>query len=289
MQIIKTIKDMQSLSKRLRREGKTIGFVPTMGALHEGHLSLVRRSIEENDITAVSIFVNPTQFGLNEDYDRYPRDIQGDTKKISSLNVDIVFTPSTEEIYPEGFSTTVNIGRIGEILCGVTRPGHFNGVAIVVTKLFNIVMPDRAYFGQKDYQQTVVIKKLVRELNFDIDIVVCPTVREPDGLAMSSRNSYLSKDEREKAAILYKALKYGEELIVSKGIRDASHIKKEMEKMIRSGVPLSSIDYIDIVTPDELETVESIEPPVVLCLAVRIGQTRLIDNIIVKERLEVHG
>ncbi len=281
MQIIKTIKDMQALSRKLRAEKKTIGFVPTMGALHEGHLSLVRRSKEENAVTVVSIFVNPTQFGPKEDFKQYPRDMEGDLKKLSSLNADAVFIPENNEIYPEGFPASINIGHIGEILCGVSRPGHFNGVATVVAKLFNIVIPHRAYFGQKDFQQSVVIKKLVRELDFNIDIIVCPTVRESDGLAMSSRNSYLSQEERKAALVLYRALKHGEGLI-DKGIDDLSHIKKEMEAVIKSEL-LATIEYIEVVNPQSLEEMENIKKPVAICLAVKIGTTRLIDNLIVQK------
>jgi len=232
VQTIKTIRDMQAMSRTLRLEGKTIGFVPTMGALHKGHLSLVSRSRGECDVTVVSIFVNPTQFGPHEDFERYPRDPEGDLNKLRPMGVDVVFMPDVKEMYPAGASVTVDVGDIGGVLCGKSRPGHFNGVATVVTKLFNIVMPDRAYFGQKDFQQSVIIKKMVRDLNLDIDIVVCPIVREPDGLAMSSRNLYLKSDERQAATILYKALKLGEELIISKGIRDASTVKQEMNTMI---------------------------------------------------------
>lgn len=277
MQVIKTIKDMQALSKGLRSRGKTIGFVPTMGALHEGHLSLVRGSKEKDDVTVVSIFVNPIQFGAGEDFERYPRNIEGDLEKLSSLKVDVVFIPETEDMYPPGFSVFINVGGIGEVLCGLTRAGHFGGVATVVTKLFNIVMPHRAYFGQKDFQQAVIIKKLVRELNFDIDIVVCPTVREADGVAMSSRNSYLNETERKSAGILYRALKHAEGLI-AQGIRDSAGIKKEMEDIIKSE-PMVEIEYIEVVEPETLEEVKRIEAPAVICLAARIGTTRLIDNI----------
>src|SRR4030065_2819720 len=251
MQVIRTIKNMQTLSKALRSEKKTIGFVPTMGALHEGHLSLVRRSKNGNDITVVSIFINPTQFGPNEDFKQYPKDEKGDFNKLSGLNVDAVFIPGADEMYHDGFNTTISIGHIGEILCGASRHGHFNGVATVVEKLFNIVMPDKAYFGQKDFQQTVVIKKLVKDLNFNIDIIVCPTVREPDGLAMSSRNSYLNNEERKAAAILYKALKEGETL-VKNGISEVSHLKRAMENIIKS-MPVTEIEYIEIVAPRTLQ------------------------------------
>ncbi|MEK6527727.1 MAG: pantoate--beta-alanine ligase [Nitrospirota bacterium] len=299
MQIIKNIKQMQVLSRKLRTQAKTIGFVPTMGALHEGHLSLVRRSKKENTATIISIFVNPAQFGPKEDFEKYPRDLKGDFKKLSGLKVDAVFIPDSKEMYPEGtcllasspceagqrsgtavrFSASINVGHIGEILCGASRPGHFNGVATVVAKLFNIVIPDRAYFGQKDFQQTVIIKKLVTDLNFDIDIVVCPTVREADGLAMSSRNSYLNNKQRKSSAILYGALKYGEGLI-RKGMDNREAVRKEMQTLIKSE-PLAKIEYIEIIRPETLEKMKKIKPPAVICIAVKIGPTRLIDNVII--------
>jgi pantoate--beta-alanine ligase len=281
MLVIKTIKEMQYFSRRLKAEDKTIGFVPTMGALHEGHLSLIRNSKEANHATVVSIFVNPTQFGPNEDFQKYPRETERDLEKLSLLHVDAVFMPDNNEMYPEGFSTSVNIGGIAERLCGVSRPGHFNGVVTVVAKLFNIVMPERAYFGKKDFQQTVVIRKLARELNFDTEIIVCPIVREPDGLAMSSRNTYLNEEERKAALVLYKALKRGEELIQSKGCDDASSVKKEMERFIKRE-PLAELDYIEMVDPHNLDPVERVMFAAALCIAVKIGNTRLIDNIIVE-------
>ncbi len=283
MQVIKGIKEMQSLSKTFKKRGKGIGFVPTMGALHKGHLSLIKRSKDECDVTIVSIFVNPTQFGPQEDFDKYPRDPEGDLNKLKPIGVDVVFMPETHEMYPSGASVIVDVGDIGEILCGKSRPGHFNGVATVVTKLFNIVMPDRAYFGQKDFQQSVIVKRIVKELNLDIDIVVCPIVREPDGLAMSSRNTYLNNEERRSATVLYKALKLGEELILSRGIKDASIVKQEMERLIDSE-PHARVDYIDIVDTRDLHPVREITHPVALCLAVWIGGTRLIDNIIIDYR-----
>jgi pantoate--beta-alanine ligase len=282
MHIIKTIREMEARSRELKTENKTIGFVPTMGALHEGHLSLVRRSKNENDVTVVSIFVNPTQFGPNEDFHEYPKDTEGDLEKLSSLNVETVFMPDNNEMYPDGFSTSIDIGSIGEILCGASRPGHFNGVATVVEKLFNIVMPDRAYFGQKDFQQSVVIKKLAKECKFDTAIIVCPVIRESDGLAMSSRNAYLNKEERKSAIILNKTLQYGKELIVSGREYNTSSIKEKMETLIKSG-SLAKIDYIEVVNPQNLETVNRITLPAVICLAVKIGNTRLIDNIIVEK------
>jgi len=280
MQIITTIKEMQAFSRKLKAEGKSIGFVPTMGALHAGHMSLMRRSAEDNDVTVVSIFINPTQFGPNEDFNKYPKDHKGDMEKMSGQNVDAVFLPEVAEMYPRGFSTFLYVGGIGCILCGASRPDHFNGVATVVSKLFNIVMPDRAYFGQKDFQQTVVIKKMVRELAFNIDIVVCPIVRESDGLAMSSRNSYLNTEERKAALILHSTLKYGKELITSGLEKDISVIKDRMRALIKSE-PLAVLDYVEIVGPEHLEKLREVKTPAVIVLAVKIGNTRLIDNIIV--------
>lgn len=282
MKIIKNIKDMQALSRRLKAGGKAIGFVPTMGALHEGHLSLVKRSKDENDVTVVSIFINPTQFGPDEDFQRYPRDMEGDSEKLSALDVGVLLMPESGEMYPEGYSTSIDIGSIGRILCGGSRPGHFNGVATVVAKLFNIVVPDRAYFGQKDFQQTAVLKKLVEELDFDMDIVVCPIVRETDGLAMSSRNSYLNPEERKAAAVLFKTLKHGEKLILTENLDSADDVREAMEKLIRSE-PLAGIDYIDIVNLKDLGSVKKITLPAAILLAVKIGNIRLIDNIIVNK------
>ncbi|MCK5505296.1 MAG: pantoate--beta-alanine ligase [Thermodesulfovibrionia bacterium] len=282
MKIIKNIKDMQALSRRLKAGGKAIGFVPTMGALHEGHLSLVKRSKDENDVTVVSIFINPTQFGPDEDFQRYPRDMEGDSEKLSALDVGVLLMPESGEMYPEGYSTSIDIGSIGRILCGGSRPGHFNGVATVVAKLFNIVVPDRAYFGQKDFQQTAVLKKLVEELDFDMDIVVCPIVRETDGLAMSSRNSYLNPEERKAAAVLFKTLKHGEKLILTENLDSADDVREAMEKLIRSE-HLAGIDYIDIVNLKDLGSVQKITLPAAILLAVKIGNIRLIDNIIVNK------
>jgi len=279
MEVIEDIEKMQKRAEELRLSGETIAFVPTMGFFHEGHLELMRVGKRTASKLVISIFVNPIQFGPSEDYEKYPRDMEGDLKKLSVLKVDAVFTPDDKEMYPEGLSASIHVGRIGEILCGASRPGHFNGVATVVARLFNNVMPHRAYFGQKDLQQTVVIKKLVKDLNFDIDIIVCPTVREPDGLAMSSRNSYLNQKERKAATILYKALRHGEGLI-NKGINDSSQVKKEIESVIKSE-PLAKIDYTEIVDLRSLDEMKKIKTPAAICLAVKIGRTRLIDNIIV--------
>lgn len=281
MHIINTVNEMQAFTKSLRAESKTIGFVPTMGALHEGHMSLFRRSIEENDITVASIFINPTQFGPGEDFNRYPKDHKGDMEKLSTLRVEAVFLPDVAEMYPKGFSTFIYVGGIGNILCGASRPDHFNGVATVVTKLFNIVMPDRAYFGQKDFQQTVVIKKIVRELGIDVDIVVCPVVREGDGLAMSSRNTYLSVEERKSALIINKALQYGKTLLMSGKEDNISSVKDKITALITSA-PLVKIEYVEIVGTQYLENIKEVKLPAAICIAVNIGNTRLIDNIIVE-------
>ena len=281
MQVITTIKEMQAFSKAMKAEGKSIGFVPTMGALHKGHISLIENSVEQTEVTVVSIFVNPTQFGPTEDFNKYPKDHKGDMEKLSTLDIAAVFLPEVAEIYPKGFSTFLFVGGIGGILCGASRPDHFNGVATVVAKLFNTVMPDRAYFGQKDYQQTVVIKKLVRELGFDIDIVVCPIVREDDGLAISSRNAYLSDEERKAALILNKALEYGKGLILSGREDKADSIKEKMETFIKAE-PLVTIDYVEIAGPEYLEKIKEVKTPAVLLLAAKVGTTRLIDNLLVE-------
>lgn len=281
MQLIKTIKEMQAWSRQAGTKAGSIGFVPTMGALHEGHLSLVKRANDENDKTVVSIYVNPAQFGPHEDLETYPRDVGADLSRLSLFKVDAVFLPSDEEMYPDDFSLAMDVGGQAGVLCGMSRPGHFNGVALVVSKLFNTVMPHRAYFGQKDFQQTVIIRKLVRELNFDIEIIVCPVVRERDGLAMSSRNAYLDGNERKASLVLFESLKLGQELIASGGMTEASSVKDEMRRKITSE-PRAVIDYVTIVDVHTLEEVTAIKPPVALCVAATIGNTRLIDNFIVE-------
>lgn len=280
MQIIKTISDMKKLADDLRK-GKTIGFVPTMGYLHEGHLSLVRRSKTENDVTVVSIFVNPTQFGPNEDYKSYPRDLNRDLSMLEKEAVDFVFAPEVEEIYPKGYSTYVTEESLSKYLCGRSRPGHFRGVCTVVTKLFNIVKPHRAYFGQKDAQQFRVIRRMVRDLNLDVEVIECPIVREPDGLAMSSRNVYLSTQEREQALALNKALKLAENLYKS-GERSASRIIEKMTDYLSTFDKLK-IDYVEIVDEESLEPVTRINKKVIVALAVWVGKARLIDNVILGE------
>lgn len=282
MKILNTINDIRIAIKEARKNGKTIGFVPTMGYLHEGHLSLVQRAKEENDLVVVSIFVNPTQFGEGEDLETYPRDLERDSNLVKSVGADIVFAPSVEEMYPPGASTYVEIASdITAKLCGSSRPGHFKGVTTIVTKLFNIVTPDKAYFGQKDAQQVAVIEQMVRDLCFGVEIVPCPIVREEDGLAMSSRNTYLNTDERKSATILSIALARAEEMIRS-GERNASKIREIISEKIKSE-PFAEIDYIEIVNARTLEAVEEVKGDTLIALAVKIGKTRLIDN----TRLEV--
>lgn len=280
MKIIISIRQMWAWTEGQRRRGAKIGFVPTMGALHEGHRSLMRKARKRSDAVVVSIFVNPTQFGPNEDFARYPRDAEGDAALCRRENVDVLFMPMDDVIYPEGHDTKILVGRVGEVLEGAFRPGHFSGVATVVAKLFQMIRPDIAFFGQKDYQQTVVIKQLVRDLNFPVRIVVCPTVREKGGLAMSSRNRYLSAEEREASRVLFNALQKGRERIL-RGKRDAAAVRDEMALFIQEQ-PLARIDYVAIVHPDTLNEGVQIQGPVVLLLAVWIGKTRLIDNLWVK-------
>ena len=280
MNIIHSPIDMQQICKTILLEGNTIGFLPTMGYLHEGHLSLVRKAKEDNQFAVISIFVNPLQFSLHEDLQSYPSDREGDIQKLKNENVDIVFIPSREQMYGEGFRTKIDVGPMESLLCGRTRPGHFNGVATVVAKLFHIVQPTRAYFGRKDYQQTLIIRNMVQDLNYDVEIVTCPTIRESDGLAMSSRNSYLNFIERQKAASLYRALKLAESLI-SNGHTDPSYVDMAMRQIIESE-GISSIDYISIVHPETLQPIPVIKKPVLLALAVWIGNARLIDNILIE-------
>ncbi|MGH7369536.1 MAG: pantoate--beta-alanine ligase [Candidatus Methylomirabilaceae bacterium] len=279
MRIIDEPSAVQRLCESLRGAGKTIGFVPTMGFLHEGHLSLMRRARAENDILFVSIFVNPAQFGPGEDFDSYPRDLQGDLQKVAAVGGDLLFTPSAESIYPRGHTTFVEVGEIAEGLCGASRTGHFRGVATVVTKLFNLVRPHRAYFGQKDYQQTAVIRRLVADLNLGLEIVVLPTVRESDGLAMSSRNTRLTPEQRRAAPVLYRSLRRAEQLVRA-GERQAKVILDEMRVMIE-GESLARLDYLAVCDPQTLRPIERIEGPTLVALAVRIGPTRLIDNILI--------
>ncbi|MCL6466148.1 MAG: pantoate--beta-alanine ligase [candidate division WOR-3 bacterium] len=279
MKVVRTIREMQRLATQMRARGK-LGFVPTMGALHQGHLELVRVAQQRCDGVVVSIFVNPMQFGPKEDYQRYPRDFARDRKLLREIGVDVIFYPDVHEMYPENYSTYVEVEGLTQHLCGKSRPGHFRGVATVVAKLFNIVKPHIAVFGQKDAQQAFVIKRMVRDLNFDIEIVVVPTVREPDGLAMSSRNSYLTPDERQQAVVLYKALRHAEQLIKD-GERDARKVKRAMRRIIQNSSS-GRIDYIEIVDTDYLKPIQLIKNEILIALAVYFGKARLIDNLIVR-------
>lgn len=278
MIVVRSPKEMQKIADEKRKEGKIIGFVPTMGALHEGHLALIREARKRSGFVVVSIFVNPIQFGPKEDYKEYPRDEEGDLKKCENEGVDCVFIPDVKDMYPENFSTYVEVHGLTENLCGKYRPGHFRGVTTVVAKLFNIVKPHLAFFGWKDAQQLLVIKRMVRDLNFDIEIVGIETVREKDGLAMSSRNLYLKEEERKQAPYLYKGLLYGKE-IIEKGEKDAEKVKKEIEKFINKNVPLGKIQYVEIVDMENLKPLREIKGNVMIALAVFLGKARLIDNL----------
>jgi len=280
MEVIKSVKKMQKRADEIREAKKIIGFVPTMGYLHEGHLSLVRIARKKADVVVVSIFVNPIQFLPEEDYNSYPRDFKRDKKLLQKEKVDIIFYPSVREMYPEKLLTKVSVPYLTETLCGEKRPGHFDGVATVVAKLFNIVKPHFAVFGEKDFQQQVVIKKMVKDLNFDVKIVTGPTVRERDGLAVSSRNEYLSPEERKRAPVLYRSLELAKKM-VKKGEKDPEKIKKAMLEMIKKEKP-SKIDYVEIVNPETLHPVSKIEKKVLVAVAVRFGKARLIDNILLK-------
>jgi pantoate--beta-alanine ligase len=279
--MIETIAEIKQYLKQYAY-GKTIGFVPTMGYLHRGHLSLVEQCKRENDVTVVSIFVNPKQFGPDEDFNIYPRDIARDLKLLEDLEVDIVFSPSLAEIYPTGYSTYVEMEKLGEVLCGKSRPGHFRGVATIVLKLFNIVEPTRAYFGQKDAQQAVVIKKMVNDLNLDIVIRIMPIVRDPDGLALSSRNVYLSRKERAAALCMQVALQKVRTKILD-GLRDVSLVKDMLQRMMNKEL-LIKVDYLEVVSLDGLEKLEEIDMRnTLVAVAIWVGNTRLIDNFILGE------
>ena len=273
---VTTVAELKKVRETL--EG-SVGFAPTMGYLHEGHLSLVKKSKEENDISIASIFVNPTQFGPSEDFESYPRDLEKDFKLLEPYT-DIIFTPSMKDMYPEGFNTWVEVKGLTDKLEGASRPTHFRGVTTIVAKLFNIVRPARAYFGQKDAQQLAVIKKMVKDLDMHLDVIACPTVREPDGLAMSSRNSYLKPDERKAAVVLHKSLTLAKKMFEG-GERNASVIRREMVDLINRE-PLAHCDYVSIADNETLDEVETIHREVLVSLAVQIGKPRLIDNIVLK-------
>lgn len=280
MKVISTIKELQRELKKDRQTGKTIGLVPTMGYFHQGHLELMRRARQECDIVVVSLYVNPTQFAPSEDFESYPRDFERDKKLAQSKGVDYLFCPSSAEMYLPDHLTYVQVERITEKLCGASRPHHFKGVTTIVAKLFNIVNPTVAYFGQKDAQQVAVIKKMVDDLNFDLEIVAVPTVREEDGLAMSSRNSYLSEAERKEALVLSMSLQHAKKLVDS-GERIADKIRDEMQGLIRSE-PGVNLEYISICDNKTLEELSRVQGETLIALAAEVGKARLIDNIVIK-------
>ena len=281
MRIISSIKQMSKFSQKIKRKSRTLGFVPTMGALHAGHLSLIRQARKENNIVVVSIFVNPIQFGPGEDFKKYPRMLKQDAKLCNGEGVDIIFYPIANELYPSDYKTYVTVEGLSDCLCGKFRIGHFKGVATVVTKLFNIVNPDIAYFGQKDAQQAIIIKKMAEDLNIPVKIKVMPTVREKDGLAMSSRNSYLNEKEIKDAIVLSRSLNLAEDLI-KRGIKDTNKIIRSMRQLIQSK-KTAQIDYISIVDAVSLKPIKKITDNCLIALAVWIGKTRLIDNIIISK------
>lgn len=278
IKVVSTVCETRAQVNEWKKQGLTVGLVPTMGYLHEGHQSLIKKAVEENDRVVVSVFVNPIQFAPNEDLETYPRDLEADKRLCDSTGADLIFHPTPDEMYPDGFSTHIQMDNLTKELCGKTRPTHFGGVCTVVGKLFNIVKPDKAYFGQKDAQQLAIIKRMVRDLNFDIEIVGCPIIREPDGLAKSSRNTYLNADERKAALILSKAIKLGEELVAD-GERNAQNVIKAMTDKINTE-PLARIDYVNVVDALSIEPLDVVKGEVLVAIAVYIGKTRLIDNFI---------
>lgn len=280
MKIIYRVKEMQTLSNKLRKEGKKIAFVPTLGYFHKGHLSLMKRGKKLANVLIISIFVNPIQFGAGEDFRNYPRDLKRDLSLAETVGVDMVFVPKIEDIYPSNYQTYVEVAQVTQPLCGISRPGHFRGVTTIVAKLFNIVKPDIALFGLKDYQQYTVIRRMVKDLNYDIDIIGCPTVREPDGLAMSSRNTYLTVEQRKPALCLFESLKLAEKL-VKNGQRDVKAIVEKIVSYIESR-PYTQIDYVKICDPETLKDLDYLNHQALLALAVKVGEARLIDNAILE-------
>lgn len=276
METISKINEARNIINKWKRQGLSIGFVPTMGCLHQGHLSLIEQARQENDKVIVSIFVNPLQFGPNEDFSRYPRSLDKDLEGCKNFGADLVFTPSLNELLPEKNLIYVDVDLLGNNLCGSSRPGHFRGVCTIVAKLFNILTPDRSYFGQKDAQQLAIITRMVKDLNFNTKIVPCPIVREADGLAMSSRNVYLTKEERKAATIISKSLTAAKSLL-EQGERDSLNIKSFIIDSIKTE-PLANIDYVEIVDHESLQYVDNIEKPILIAVAVYFGKTRLIDN-----------
>ena len=280
MQVVKTIQEVRDIVKAWRREGLTVGLVPTMGYLHEGHQSLIARSVAENDRTVVSVFVNPIQFGPTEDLEAYPRDLERDKALVERTGGDLVFNPEPQEMYPPHFTTFVDTTETTELLCGARRAGHFRGVCTVVTKLLNIVKPDRAYFGQKDVQQLSTVRRMVRDLDMDVEIVPCPIIREEDGLAKSSRNTYLNAEERKAALILSKSLRLGRDA-VERGERDAKKVTAIISDSLLTE-PMAKVDYVEVVDLENVQRVDKIEGETLVAIAVYIGKTRLIDNFIWK-------
>jgi len=280
MKLISEPGKFSAIMGKARQLKKSIGFVPTMGALHAGHFSLIKQARKENDITVVSIFVNPAQFGPGEDFKKYPRRLKKDAGSCRKLGVDYIFLPDKDNMYPQGYSTFVNVEVLSGLLCGFSRPGHFRGVATVVAKLLNIVRPDTLYLGQKDAQQAIIISRMVKDLNFPVKVKVMPTVRQEDGLALSSRNAYLSKDERNSALVLYKALRLAR-CMVNNGQRNTSRVISRMKLLIAKN-SRAKLDYIAIVEPEQLKEVKKIIPGSLIALAVKIGRTRLIDNITIE-------
>ena len=283
MEIINRRQRMFSISRKLRRENKTVGFVPTMGALHDGHFSLIKEARQQSDVVIVSIFVNPAQFNDKADLEKYPRDLTADAARLAEYTVDYVFAPELAEVYPPGFSTYVYVENLSEVFEGASRPGHFRGVATVVTILLNTVRPDLAFFGQKDAQQVAIVKRLVNDLGFETEVVVLPTVREESGLALSSRNELLSPEEREKASVLFRALKEAK-LAFKNGERNALELTQIVQKVIQDE-PLAAIDYITVVDAETLQPLDKIgDNEALIALAVTFGQVRLIDNILLKRK-----
>ena len=283
MEIINRRQRMFSISRKLRRENKTVGFVPTMGALHDGHFSLIKEARQQSDVVIVSIFVNPAQFNDNADLEKYPRDLTVDAARLAEYTVDYVFAPELAEVYPPGFSTYVYVEHLSELFEGASRPGHFRGVATVVTVLLNTIRPDLAFFGQKDAQQVAIVKRLVTDLGFETEVMVLPTIREESGLALSSRNEMLSAEEREKAAVLFRALKEAR-LAFKKGERNALELTQIVQKVIQEE-PMASIDYIAVVDAETLQPLDKIgDNEALVALAATFGQVRLIDNIVLNRK-----
>ncbi len=280
MDVLRTVAEMQAVSRRAMQAGQRIGFVPTMGFLHEGHLSLMRQARRQCDLLVASIFVNPTQFGPNEDLDQYPRDFERDAALCEACGVDVIFFPPVDEMYASDSSVYIDEDLLSKGLCGASRAGHFRGVLTVVAKLFNMVQPDVAVFGQKDAQQAALIRRMVRDLNFPIEIIVAPTVREPDGLAMSSRNTYLSDEEREQALSLNRSLEKAKSLFKG-GETSSQRLDETMRAQIRKEGPMVDVEYIAIVDGESLEPVDVVAPGTLIALAARVGKTRLIDNVVV--------